>query len=252
MSSRRRWSCAYFAAILIAFFFLLAIIPLPKDYRDPRDVLVQHVTEVAEHIPHTHAVESVGASSRFRPAQLANTKSKHAYATFLASDAGDKDDGNISQDKYFVAIRILAYQLLHAPETRTKNNIPFIVLVNEGVSELKRERLRRDGAIVWLAPPVDPKWIKTEISTWQAVLTKLRLWELTQFERICFLDGDTVLTRSIDGIFDDPAVQTQQTGSNEDAIKDDEWRQPSRYAFAGVPEMMKVCRRRSETGGEGG
>ncbi|EME88017.1 glycosyltransferase family 8 protein [Pseudocercospora fijiensis CIRAD86] len=234
-SSRRRWNCAYLALTVITLVALVAVIPLPKDYRAPRDAFIHDVTE---HI-------AIRPTANLDASQIAKPASKHAYATFLASSAGERDDENISEDKYFVATRILAYQtlfnsIIHAPETRTRNEIPFIVLVNEGVSEAKRERLRRDGAIIWEADPVDPKWIKTEVSTWQAVLTKLRLWELTQFERICFLDGDTVLTRNIDDVFEDPAVSTMQTGTKGSAIREDEAQQPRQYVFAGVPEMMTV------------
>lgn len=231
-SGRRRWNCAYLALTVFTLVFFVAVIPLPQDYRDPRDAFLHDVTE---RIP-----QSIRPAANDNAAQLAKTTSKHAYATFLASSAGERDDENINQDTYFVATRILVYQILHAPETRTRSKIPFIVLVNEGVSKAKRERLRRDGTIIWEAEPVDPKWIKTEISTWQAVLTKLRLWELTQFERICFLDGDTVLTRNIDDVFDDPAVSTKQTGTKESALREDEAQQPRQYVFAGVPEMMTV------------
>lgn len=83
-----------------------------------------------------------------------------------------------------------------------------------------------------------PKWIVTDVTTWQAVLGKLRLWELTEYERICFLDGDTVLAKPLDGIFEDPAVQSQSVGTDAEQIREDEGPLPSQYVFAGVPEMM--------------
>ncbi|KAK4956086.1 hypothetical protein LTR28_005972 [Elasticomyces elasticus] len=71
-------------------------------------------------------------------------------------------------------------------------------------------------------------------------MTKLRLWELTQFERILFLDGDTVLTRPLDDVFDDPAVKLQVTRDNTKYIVADEGTLPLTYAFAGVPETKRV------------
>lgn len=81
--------------------------------------------------------------------------------------------------------------------------------------------------------------IVTGVSTWQSVMSKLRLWELTQFERICFLDGDTVLTRTIDDIFDDPAASSNYNRNDAEGFRDDERAQPRHYVLAGVPEMME-------------
>ncbi|KAF2769551.1 nucleotide-diphospho-sugar transferase [Teratosphaeria nubilosa] len=166
-----------------------------------------------------------------------SVQSTYAYATFLAGPYEPELIDDIHRDKYFIATRILAYQLLHAPETRTQNHYPFIVLVTDDVPEHKRDRLRRDGAMVWEAPALDSGWVKTEISTWQKVLSKLRLWQLTQFERIAFLDGDTVLTTPLDGIFEDRAVNERITNDNAGAISADESPMPFSYVLAGVPEM---------------
>ncbi|KAI7538054.1 nucleotide-diphospho-sugar transferase, partial [Hortaea werneckii] len=162
---------------------------------------------------------------------------KYAYATFLAGDSSAlSEDRVLEHDKYFVATRILAYQLLHAPETKSKHDYPFIVLVTSDVSAEKRERLRKDGAIVWEAPAMDAGWVKTDVSTWQNVMSKLRLWELTEYERICFLDGDTILTDTMDGIFEDAAAAMQESGQDQEATEADEAAVPTTYVFAGVPE----------------
>lgn len=138
-----RWSfsCAGLA-ILVIFCF---IVPLPRRYGNPRNALVQHVAEITkEHLP-----DGIKSDHSSHGAGISTVKSKYAFATFLASDAQESEDTVIDNDLYFIATRILAYQILHAPETKSRTEIPFIVLVNEGVSEMKRERLRRDGAIVW-------------------------------------------------------------------------------------------------------
>lgn len=126
------------------------IVPLPAQVNDPRNTLVHHVAGLH--------LSDASKSTTYIPASLETIETKYAYATFLANDSGDRDSEDISQDKYFVATRILAYQLLHAPETRSNSSYPFIVLVNKDVSEAKRERLRQDGCIVWEPEPIDPKW----------------------------------------------------------------------------------------------
>lgn len=173
---------------------------------------------------------------------LERVNSKYAFATFLAGQADDADERSRSiNDQYFIATRILAYQFLHATETRSRDrSIPFIVLVTDNVNEERRARLRRDGAIIVPAELITSSWVKTETSTWQDVMTKLRLWKLTQFERICFVDGDTVLAQPIDGVFQDDAVSLRKTGDNQAEIFDDEDEMPANYTFAGVPEMNRT------------
>ena len=57
----------------------------------------------------------------------------YAFSAFLAAPAsGGKNDND---DLYFVGTRMMIYQLLHDPGTRTNNSYPFIVLVTEDVSE---------------------------------------------------------------------------------------------------------------------
>jgi hypothetical protein len=76
--------------------------------------------------------------------QVGPHASKYAYATYLAIAPNDRaDHASEEEEKYFTAVRLLTYQLLHAPETKSHRNIPMIVVVNENVSEAKRARLRK-------------------------------------------------------------------------------------------------------------
>ncbi|KAK4964223.1 hypothetical protein LTR66_012412 [Elasticomyces elasticus] len=226
----------YITVALILCFFLFIYTPLPSRYENHRDAILQHLAdETQDHLP--------APGHRSKPAsdgQKFGTTSRYAFATFLAGTGATDTESDFDEDHYFVATRILAYQLLHAPETRTNAKIPFVVLATHDVSEVKQARLRKDGAVVIVVEPVDPGWVITETSTWKDVMTKLRLWELTQFERILFLDGDTVLTRPLDDVFDDPAVKLQVTRDNTKYIVADEGTLPLTYAFAGVPETKRV------------
>ncbi|KAF2150183.1 glycosyltransferase family 8 protein [Myriangium duriaei CBS 260.36] len=162
--------------------------------------------------------------------RLKDVHSKHAFATFLT---GTNDDPN-RENNYFVGARILTYQLIHAPETRSREHIPFIVLVTQEVAEVARERLRQDGAIVVEVPRLTADWLKPSKANYIDVMTKLRLWELVDFDRVAFLDTDTVLFKPLDDIFSDPAVAEQKTisakgpaGPQVDTVI------PSTYVFAG-------------------
>jgi alpha-N-acetylglucosamine transferase len=160
----------YLVLAAVAIFALFVYTPLPTAYDHQRDALVKHVagaatTAITKSAPQQHA------------ATLETTKSKYAFATLLATDAMHPDDQDNMRDDYFIATRLLAYQILHAPETRS-NNIPFIVLATKGVSEAKRERLRRDGAIVLAVETIQkPDWVESGVgaSNWEEVFDKLRL-----------------------------------------------------------------------------
>ncbi|KAF2230218.1 glycosyltransferase family 8 protein [Viridothelium virens] len=199
--------------ICIAFFFAS---PLPSRLGDTRTSLLSFSSNTPATLP----------------------ASKYAYATFLTGTVANATDEDYSHDNYFVATRILCYQLLHAPETRTNWSIPFLVLVTEDVPQAKQDRLAEDGAIVLPVEYIRQDWIHAMHGHWQDVLTKLRMWELTQYERILFLDVDTILTRPLDAIFDDPAASSPSIPtSNANAVAPDESPLPASYTFAGVPEM---------------
>jgi alpha-N-acetylglucosamine transferase len=140
----------------------------------------------------------------------ADGSEKLAYVTFLSGTLDQDED--LEADNYFVAIRILVWQLLHNLETRTKG-IDVVVMVTPSVSQSRRERLERDGAIVY---PVEflrseNRWAKAEDHRWDDVMTKLRVWEMTQYSRILVMDGDSMLLHPLDGVFADPGAQLQTT-----------------------------------------
>jgi len=99
--------------------------------------------------------------------------------------------------------------------------------------DLKRERLRRDGATVVEVQLTGADWVVTD-NNLEDVLTKFQLWEFTEYEKIAFLDGHALLNQPLD----DPAAVVQETLSNNTEIHD-EALLPSLYVFAGAPDMSK-------------
>ena len=166
--------------------------------------------------------------------------SKYAIATFLADNTGTYGAEGTEQDDYFIATRVLVYQLLHAPETRCKDNsIPVIVLVTHDVSDAKRKQLTSDGAVVVAVEDVPLRWwITTGITRWRDVFGKLRLYEMTEYDRILFLDADTMLTEPIDAVFDDPIVRipAQILLNRTKELKTDELSLPAQYVFVARSE----------------
>ncbi|KAH8689834.1 nucleotide-diphospho-sugar transferase [Talaromyces proteolyticus] len=138
------------------------------------------------------------------------SQSKYAYATILTSE-GDIEYPNV-QEPYLHAARLLTYQLLHDPRTRGNNtDIPLLVLVTEDVPQRHRDILKNDGATVVPVHNVSREWIHPKWERWSGVLAKLNLWNLVEYDKIMFLDADTVIFRPIEHIFESPTTAPQQT-----------------------------------------
>jgi alpha-N-acetylglucosamine transferase len=175
--------------------------------------------------------------------QLFNTFRNHgpkrAYVSLLTSTAvgpGSPPEKD-KQDNYFIAARLLTYQLLHAPATQTNTSIPFVLLVTDDVPERQRQRLRLDGATV---VPIESvryglHWIDPLYPRHKNVMSKLRAFSVLEekYDRILFLDLDTIISQRLDGVFDDAAATTtsltdrERAAGNENAL-------PDEYVYAGV------------------
>lgn len=111
---------------------------------------------------------------------------KLAYVTWLSSTVAEKDDQDMSKDVYFIGTRILVWQLLHYEKTRARG-IDVVVLVTPDVSEPRRERLQKDGAIVRPIEFVHGKndaWLRPKEDRWNDIMSKLRVWEMTEYSRV--------------------------------------------------------------------
>lgn len=166
------------------------------------------------------------------PRTFRTIKSNYAFATFLAETANEATEAE-EDDKYLICTRMLAYQLLHDPETRTNNSIPFIVLVSPGVSQWKRHRLQSEGATVVEASAVNVSWIKPGRDRWAHVMDKLNVFRLVQFEKILLLDSDIVIFKRLDPVFESPETDIMTNLGVSSKMKNDEGTQPQRYLMAG-------------------
>lgn len=159
------------------------------------------------------------------------------YVTWLGGPGNDTD----AEDDYFIAARILCYQILHAPATKSPRGLPMIVMATPDVATENKQRLRDDGAtVVEIDFVQEPSvtWLKPGLSRWMNIMSKLRAWQLTDYSRLLMLDGDMLLRRPLDGIFNEPNATVFQTlPEKQVARKSDEGLLPARYLFAGGPEV---------------
>ncbi|KAI9695131.1 MAG: hypothetical protein M1820_008899 [Bogoriella megaspora] len=189
------------------------------------------------------------SSNKYSTLKAVKTQShsKVAFATFLASKPDDNPpndpnttlpDPNDNDDGYFLSARVLAYQLLHSPTAGTNGTIPFLILVTPDVSERKRATLAYEGATIVPVEKLNASWVHPGADRWKDVLSKLRLFELTEWTKICFLDADTLVTKRIDGVFWDEATTVQPVLERAGERKDDEAELPRTYSFASHPDMF--------------
>jgi alpha-N-acetylglucosamine transferase len=154
-----------------------------------------------------------------------SSSSKYAIATFLTGD----------NDEYFVSTRVLTYQIVHANETRCTRAIPFLVVATSTLSQDKRDQLTKDGAQVVVVEDVPIQWwVRTSVSRWKDQFTKLRIFEMVEYDRILFIDADSLLTRPVDGIFDENIIHrpTPANFFRTSEIRRDEAPVPAQYVFA--------------------
>lgn len=165
--------------------------------------------------------------------QLSHTPTDNpAFLSFLAPNWHDDPD---TTDWYFVSLRMLGYQLMHAENS--KSRYPFLVAVTKGVNDDKRRQLEQDGAIIIELPEIHVS-AYSEWGQFRDVMGKLSLFGLYgEYGRFCFIDADTMVLENMDGIFEDPATQIRNVLTYPDEIKDDEPPLPSTYLFASHAEV---------------
>lgn len=155
---------------------------------------------------------------------------KHAFATILTAE-GDVEFPDV-EEPYLQAARLLTFQLLNNPRTRsTSYDIPFLILVTPEVPQRHRDILSGDGATVVPVESLGRDWIHPKWGRWSDVLAKLNLWTLEEYEKIAFLDADSVIFRPIHDIFDAPVTMMRETlplGANTTG------QLPDSYMIAGI------------------
>lgn len=189
---------------------------------------------------HWRTTKPATGSQQQQQQQQQKNRPRVAFATFLAGNANPGKEAtdaasaaiNDRDDGYFQGARVLAYQLLHSPTSGTNASIPFLVLVTADVSERKRARLRADGATVVVVDKLASEWVHPANARWADVMTKLRLFELEEFAKICFVDADMLVTKRLDGVFYDEATLVQHTLADPANVRADEAELPRTYVFA--------------------
>lgn len=161
----------------------------------------------------------------------AQATSKYAFVFFETDYT--KELAPDEEDHYYIGTRVLIHQLLHNPKTRTNTSIPVVILATENVKPHRIQQLRRDGADVRIVEkiPTAP-WANGEhgYDRYEDVLSKLRVFELVEYEKILLMDSDMLILDRLDGIFEDPTTAILPT--RPESAVEDEGALPSQYIIA--------------------
>ncbi|XP_057822925.2 UDP-glucuronate:xylan alpha-glucuronosyltransferase 2 isoform X2 [Cryptomeria japonica] len=123
--------------------------------------------------------------------QMANAKANRseAYATILHSS-----------ETYVCGAIVLAQSIRMSGSSKD-----LIILVDKRVREEKRKGLRAAG---WQVREIrrirNPMAEKESYNEWN--YSKFRLWQLTEYDKIIFIDSDLLILRNLDFLFDLPQI----------------------------------------------
>lgn len=115
---------------------------------------------------------------------------KKAYITVLSSE------------EYLIGVLCLNQSLKNV-----KSKYPLVVLVNDKISEQAKKVLKENNIEMIDAKSFKlPDWIieknKTKHANWSNTFDKLSIFELTEFDKLVFLDSDMFVRNNIDELFE--------------------------------------------------
>ncbi|GMJ11246.1 monocation-induced [Ca2+]i increases 1, INOSITOL PHOSPHORYLCERAMIDE GLUCURONOSYLTRANSFERASE 1 [Hibiscus trionum] len=115
--------------------------------------------------------------------ELAPSPPKQAYVTLLYGD------------DYLLGVRILGKSIRDTGTTKD-----MVALVSDGVSDYAKKLLKADG---WKVETTNllanPNQVRAP-RHW-GVYTKLKIFNMTNYNKVVYLDGDTILVKSIEEVF---------------------------------------------------
>ncbi len=110
--------------------------------------------------------------------------SRDAYVTLVYGDQ-------------HIGARVLGQSLLESDTVKDR-----VALCTEAVSEKSKEVLKVDGWIVKSIHNIPNPYTDHSSLEYSSVYSKLHTWNMTEYERIVFLDSDTLVIKNIDHLFD--------------------------------------------------
>ncbi len=133
---------------------------------------------------------------------------KRAYITVL------------STNEYLIGVLVLNESLI-----KVNSKYKLVVLINDNISEETISILKQNNIETIKINSIDlPEWIINKNSSrhvnWNYTFDKLAIFELTQFEKIVFLDSDMFVRNNIDELFEKPHMSATVDRCDTILVKD--------------------------------
>ena len=93
----------------------------------------------------------------------------------------------------------------------TKTEIPFFVLVPEDIDSGVIEKLTLNNVEYIKFTASETEQVETN-HYWKDTITKLRVFALTEFDKIVFLDADAIAFKNLDSLFEKPHLSAVAAG----------------------------------------
>ncbi|KAK9157203.1 hypothetical protein Scep_003777 [Stephania cephalantha] len=114
---------------------------------------------------------------------VAKSHTSEAYVTLLYGD------------EFLLGVRVLGKSI-----RGTGSNRDMVVLVSEGVSDYAKNLLQADGWIVeFISLLANPNQVRPK--RFWGVYTKLKIFNMTNYKKVVYLDADTIVVKNIDDLF---------------------------------------------------
>ncbi|KAJ4968728.1 hypothetical protein NE237_015429 [Protea cynaroides] len=98
-------------------------------------------------------------------------------------------------DEFVLGVRVLGKSIRNTGSTKE-----MVVLVSDGVSDYAKKLLQADG---WIVEPItllaNPNQVRPK--RFWGVYTKLKIFNLTTYKKVVYLDADTIVVKSIEDLF---------------------------------------------------
>ncbi|GKV07582.1 hypothetical protein SLEP1_g19333 [Rubroshorea leprosula] len=116
-------------------------------------------------------------------ATIGSQSSKEAYVTLLYGD------------EFLLGVRVLGKSIRDTGSTKE-----MVVLVSDGVSDYSKKLLEADGWIVEkISLLANPNQVRPK--RFWGVYTKLKIFNMTKYNKVVYLDADTIVVKSIEDLF---------------------------------------------------
>ncbi|CAK9885269.1 MAG: hypothetical protein XXXJIFNMEKO3_01665 [Candidatus Erwinia impunctatus] len=106
----------------------------------------------------------------------------------------------LTQPEYLIGVEALLTSL-----KKVQSRYPLVVLVTPSISEADRQQLISRGALLHEVTPLRPREGAEENyanARFAEVWSKLAVWQLTDYQRVVFLDADMLVINNMDELFD--------------------------------------------------